>query len=122
MAKHEFIPSIYKPEGFRINLKDWCSRPTYRQKYIYPRDLLYVSNGSRNLSQRAAYSMIEDFTTKKNSRVVELHVAGRHANTFKVGSNMDALLKICDLAIKYGATRNRRDGEKPNDQYEVVVR
>ena len=122
MAKVEFVPTIHKPSGFKINLKDWCSRPTYREKYIYPRDLLYVSNGSRNLSQRGAYGMIEDFTTKKNRRIIELHVAGRHANTYEVRDNMDALLKICDLAIKHGATRNRRDGKKANEQYEVVVR
>jgi hypothetical protein len=34
---------------------------------------------------------------------------------------MEALLKICDLAITKKATRNRRDGEKPMTAYTVEI-
>jgi hypothetical protein len=119
MARYEIVPR--RSRGFKINLKEWCGRPTYRNKHICKEDLCYRANGKQGLSQRSAYSMIEDLTDKGH-RIIELYSCGRHANTYKVDGPMEALLKICDLAIKYKATRYRHDKQKPNSQYEVLVR
>ena len=119
MTKYTIVPK--RSRGFKMNLKDWCSRPTYKNKYPVATDLLYRANGSQSLSQRSAFAMIEDLTDR-GDRIIELSIAGRHTHTFRVSTPMDALLKICDLAIKYGATRYRHDGKKSSDQYEVFVR
>lgn len=117
MLKYEVIKP--RSQGLRVNLSDWCSRPTYRVGKPMARELLYHAQRGR-LSQRSALSMIED-VTGSGHKTIELRCGGRHTNTYRVFSNMEVLLKVCDLAIEKKATRNRRDGNPPMTGYTVEI-
>jgi len=119
MSKFEVINP--RPQALRVNLSDWCSRPTYRLgKKLKPRDLLYSAHGTR-ISQRSAYALIDDVCANCYARTIELWCGDRHTNTYHVKNTMEALIKICDLAITKKATRNRRNGEKPMKAYTVEI-
>ncbi len=119
MSKFEVIDP--RPQAVRINLSDWCSRPTYRLgRKLKASDLRYSAHGTR-ISQRSAYSLIDDVCNVGCERTIVLRCNDQHTNTYRVKNTMEALLKICDLAIAKKATRNRRDGEKPMTAYTVEV-
>lgn len=104
MLKYEVIEP--KSRALRVNLSNWCSRPTYRLGKPKYSDLLYHSHKGR-ISQRSALSLIEDICGA-GYKTIELWFADRHTHTYRVKSNMETLLKVCDLALEKGACQNRR--------------
>lgn len=117
MSKYEVIKP--RSQALRVNLSDWCSRPTYRLGKPMARELLYHAQRGR-LSQRSALAMLED-VTGTGFKTIELWCGDRHTNTYRVSSNMEALLKVCNLAIEKKATKNRRDGNPPMTAYTVEI-